>query len=182
METDSLSVALQFLAGGVCLQIGGDTFAKCRPITFSPLPEIREDSLCTWLCEDTHFFTLFKSESDTLIYSHTNEILYHASMQAQLASTCPNDISFICQFTFDTLPEGKTPRLLVFDVLPQNNQNNPIQRGEILRSTQGLPQPLCCVQWIGFHRYLTPLFFAALPHPVRGVCVLGDDPLTVSMK
>jgi hypothetical protein len=112
-------------------------------------------------------------------------------MQAQLASTCPNDISFLCQFTFDTLPEGKVPRLLVFDVLcPQNNNqsnqsnqsNNPIQRGDILRSTPGLPQPLCCVQWIGYHRYLTPVFFAALPHPVRGVCVLGNDPLEIFMK
>ena len=185
---DSLSVALQFLAGDVCLQIGKDTLAKCRPLTLSlsPLPEIAEDALCTWLCEDTHFFTLFRSESDaTLIYSHSNEILYYASMEAQLASTCPKDIAFLCQFTFDSVPEGRFPRLLVFDVLtsPQNSiYSNPAQRGEILRSAQGLPQPLCCVQWIGFRRYLSPEFFSALPHPVRGVCVLGEDPLTVLMK
>ena len=66
-------------------------------------------------------------------YSHTNEILYHASLQVQLAPSCPKDVGFLCQFTFDSLPEGRTPRLLAFDVLAPLPQG-PVQRGEALRA------------------------------------------------
>lgn len=182
MEGNSLSDALQYLAGEVCLQIGKDTLARCSPVTITPLPEIAEDSLCTWLCADSHFFTLFKaSEADhTLLYSHTNEILYHASALAQLAPTCPKDAAFLCQFTFDTTPDGRVPRLLVFDVL---RQSPPTQRGEVLRSLwQCLPQPLCCVQWIGFARYLSSEFVAALPHAIQGIVALQHNPLLIGSR
>ena len=175
--TSTLSAALQILAGEVCLQIGKDTLAKCSPLSATPLPEIPENALCTWLCADTHFFTLFKaSESDsTLIYSHTNEVLYHASMHAQLSAACCKEASFLCQFTFDSLPEGRVPRLLVFDVICVGS---PAQRGDVLRSMQNcLPQPLCCVQWIGYARYLSREFFAALPHETSAILQLGDEAL-----
>ena len=177
---DSLSAALRFLAGDVCLQIGKDTLAKCRPLSLTCTSAIAEEALCTWLCKDAHFFTLFKSEdnNNTLIYSHTNEMLYHASVDAQLAPICPKDMAFLCQFTFDSLPEGRVPRLLVFDVLFPGPA---VHRGEILRSMQCLPQPLCCVQWLGFSRYLSQEFFQALPHAISGILVLGDDPLQMGV-
>ena len=175
---DTLSAALQFLAGEVCLQIGKGTLAKCNPITFSNATEVPEESLCTWMCKDAHFFTLFKSETDTtLVYSHTNEILYHASMHAQLTPICPKDMAFLCQFTFDCMPEGRVPRLLVFDVL---RPSSAVHRGEILRSMQCLP-PICCVQWIGFQRYLSPEFYTALPHAISGILVLQDDPCQLNV-
>lgn len=184
MSADTLTDALQILAGGVCLQIGKDTFSKCTPLSLLSMPEnaeISEDALCTWLCADTHFFTLFKSETgSTLLYSHTNEVLYHASLDAQLAPACPKDVAFLCQFTFDSLPEGLVPRLLVFDVLVQES---PMQRGERLRSLQPcLPQPLCCVQWIGFFKCLSKEFFAALPHAIKGVVVLQHNSLQLCYK
>ena len=180
----SLSCALHILAGGVCLQIGKDTLANCSPLSLSPLPENAEippEALCTWHCADTHFFTLFKSETGgTLLYSHTNEVLYHASLDAQLAPACPKDAAFLCQFTFDSLPEGRVPRLLVFDVL---TQGTPMHRGERLRSLQHcLPQPLCCVQWIGYAGCLSSQFVAALPHSICGVLTLGVCPLEVLVK
>jgi hypothetical protein len=179
---DSLSDALQILAAEVCLRIGQDMLPKCSPITITPLPEIAEDALCTWLCADVHFFTLFKASDvdSTLVFSHTNEILYHASALAQLAPTCPKDVAFLCQFTFDTLPEGRVPRLLVFDVL---TAAPPAQRGERLRSLQHcLPQPLCCLQWIGYARYLSREFLAALPHATTGVVALQIDNLQLNCK
>jgi hypothetical protein len=179
---DSLSDALQILAAEVCLRIGQDMLPKCSPITITPLPEIAEDALCTWLCADAHFFTLFKASDvdSTLVFSHTNEMLYHASALAQLAPSCQKDVAFLCQFTFDTLPEGRVPRLLVFDVLAAAP---PAQRGERLRSLQHcLPQPLCCVQWIGYASYLTGEFFAALPHSMDGVVALQQAPLHLNRK
>ena len=175
MEVDSLTHALQILAGSVCLQIGRDMLTKCSSLSVSPLPEnIDEKALCTWQCADTHFFTLFRSETNgTLLYSHTNEVLYHASMHAQLSAECPLEAAFLCQFTFDSLPEGRVPRLLVFDV---HCVATPLQRGDVLRSLQHcLPQPLCCVQWIGYARYLSEAFVAALPHSICGILVLQED-------
>ena len=176
---DTLSAALHFLAGDVCLQVGKDTLDKCNPIALNTTSEIQdsEAALCTWRCKDAHFFTLFKSDDATLIYSHTNEMLYHASMQAQLAPICPKDVAFLCQFTFDSMPEGRVPRLLVFDVLCPSP---PVHRGEILRSMQCLP-PICCVQWIGFSTYLSQDFFKALPHAISGILVLQTNPLHLNV-
>jgi hypothetical protein len=176
---DPLSDALRFLAAEVCLQIGRDMLPKCSPITITPLPEIAEDSLCTWLCADAHFFTLFVAGDCTLIFSHTNEILYHASPLAQLPPSCPKDVAFLCQFTFDALAEGTMPRLLVFDVL---FPAPPAQRGERLRSLQHYLPPLCCVQWIGYARYLSREFLAALPHATTGVVALQTDSLQLNCK
>ena len=161
------------------MQVGKDTLAKCNPIRLSTVTDVPDESLCTWLCKDAHLFTLFKSGTDsTLVYSHTNEMLYHASMHAQLAPICPKDMAFLCQFTFDSLPEGRVPRLLVFDVLCPSPA---VHRGEILRSMQCLPQPLCCVQWLGFSRYLSREFFAQLPHAISGILVLQNDPFQLNV-
>jgi hypothetical protein len=181
-ESSTLSEALQILAGEVCLQVGKDTLPKCTPVALLPLPGVAEDALCTWLCRDAHFFTLFRPDDHTLIYSHTNEILYHASLQVQLAPSCPKDVGFLCQFTFDSLPEGRTPRLLAFDVLAPLPQG-PVQRGEALRALQScLPLPVCCVQWIGYSKCLSPEFVSALPHPISGVMAIGDNPLAIMTK
>jgi hypothetical protein len=177
-----LSEALQLLAGEVCLQVGPDTLPKCTRLSLLPISEIGDKELCTWLCKDTHFFTLFKSaENNTMVYSHTNEILYHAAAPVQLAPECPKDVGFLCQFTFDAMPEGRVPRLLVFDVLCPATTIE--QRGEVLRSMQGcLPQPLCCVQWSGYTRYISPEFVEKLPHVAAGIMVFGPDPLKIYAK
>jgi hypothetical protein len=201
---DTLSAALHILAGDVCLYASRDYIARCRK--FSDLHAtgmiegaidsmidctIDAASLSTWLCDGAHFFTLFRPNSavGTLLFSHTNEVLYHASVDAQLSVECPADVSFLCQFTFDRMPEGNTPRLLAFDVMgdavggsissiTSPACSNITSRGDRLRSMQAhLPQALCVVQWIGPRRYLSPEFLAALPHAVKGLIALGEDPL-----
>jgi hypothetical protein len=42
--------------------------------------------------------------------------------------------------------------------------------------------PVCCVQWIGYSRYLSPEFVSALPHPICGVMAIGDNPLAILTK
>ena len=116
-------------------------------------------------------------KSGTLLFSHTNEILYHASMDAQLPPSCPVGLCFLCQFTTDSNPEGNAPRLLAFDILPKLPLS-PSARGDMLREMQPhLPHPLCCVQWVGPRRYLTRGFVAGLPHQIGGLVSLGGDPL-----
>ena len=174
---DMLTAALHVLAGDLCLHVGPGDIGRCRPFTLPPPSQICPDSLSTWLCDGGHFFTLFRplGAAGTLLFSHTNQILYHASMDAQLSPDCPAGLSFLCQFTTDSTPEGPVPRLLAFDVL---SPHPPAARGDMLRGMQvHLPNPLCCVQWIGFRRYLSREFIAGLPHRIRGVVALGSDPL-----
>ena len=182
---DTLSSALHFLAGDLCLRISGDYIRMCRPFVvpkgdLTRDAEIDSKALSTWLCKDAHFFTLFRPNDTvgTLLFSHTNEVLYHASIETQLSKDCPPDLCFLCQFTTDSLPEGCVPRLLAFDVISCKNQQPPGIRGDILRGMQGhLPQPLCVVQWIGPRQYLSREFIARLPHRINGLFALGDDPV-----
>ena len=174
---DTLSEALHVLAGDVCLHVNPGLLDRCRKLVLpSVCSAVPPDAACTWLCEGAHFFTLFRPSGavGTVIFSHTNEVLYHASMDAQLSEACQADLSFLCQFTRDPTPEGAVPRLLVFDIV---SSQPPEARGETLRNLLvHLPQPLCCVQWIGPRRYLSSEFIAGLPHKVGGLIALGDDP------
>ena len=179
--TDTLSAALHVLAGDVCLCVGPGDMRKCKPFVLPSVSRIYPEALSTWLCRGGHLFTLFKTDCKslgqvgTLIFSHTNEVLYHASIDAQLSSDCPADLCFLCQFTTDSSPEGVVPRLLAFDVL---SHQPPAARGAILREMQAhLPHPLCCVQWVGPRRYISSEFIAGLPHRIGGLVSLGDDPL-----
>jgi hypothetical protein len=153
---------------------------------FKSDPKIEATALSTWLCKDAHFFTLFRptGAEGTLLFSHTNEVLYNASIEAQLSKDCPADLCFLCQFTTDSLPDGCcAPRLLAFDVITarMDQQPPPGTRGEILRVAQAhLPLPLCVAQWIGPRQYLSREFIAGLPHKIKGVFALGDTPLVAA--
>ena len=169
-----MDAALCVLAGDVCLQVDPEMLALCKGVAATDCaPE--PGALCTWLCKDAALFTLFRLRGGTLLYSHGNQVLYHAAAAAQLAPSCPSGTAFLCQFTFDSLPEGRVPRLLAFDTpapLPAR------QRGELLRALAvHLPQPLCAVQWVGPRQYLSRDFVAGLPHAIEGLFYLGDDPL-----
>lgn len=185
-SADTLSVALHVLAGDVCLHASRDYIPRCRPFTVAAgAGRVDHNVLSTWLCKDAHFFTLFRPNSavGTLLFSHTNEVLYHASIDAQLSKDCPADLCFLCQFTTDSLPEGSVPRLLAFDVVfTSRDQQPPGIRGDTLRGLQGhLPQPLCIVQWIGPRQYLSKEFVAGLPHKIKGLIALGSDPLAAGV-
>ena len=177
---DSLSFALSVLAGDPCIQIGLEIYAACKDITFNNSDSSGACSLdltllSTWLCDGALFFTLIKTESTTLLYSHTNRVLYYATPQAQLSGACPVHTAVLCQFTVDSLAEGPTPRLLAFDVLRPRG-TDPVERGEALRAlAPHLPAPLCCVQWVGPRQYLTEQFVAGLPHRTAGGMVLTPD-------
>ena len=178
-EENERAAQAAILSGDVCLSVGQEVQAMCRQVQVVPTSSAPPEALASWLCKEGNFFTLFKTQThvSTLLYSHTNKVLYYASAQAQLSPACPC-IGFLCQFTHDTLPEGRVPRLLVFDVccpLPA------IQRGEMLRSySQHLPQPLCTVQWVGPSKYLSHEFVQGLPHSIEGLFLLGENPLVLA--
>jgi hypothetical protein len=177
---DNLTYALSILAGDPCLQIGQALLLACRDITLvdhtsSEGNQVTESSLSTWLCDDALFFTLIKSDTRTLLYSHTNKVLYYATPQTQLSPACPDNTAILCQFTVDTLPQESAPRLLAFDLL-QPGGVDPAVRGEALRALAiHMPAPLCCVQWVGPRRYLTQQFVAGLPHRANKGFTLTPD-------
>lgn len=184
---DRLTYALSIIAGDPCIQIGSEVHLACRDISFvdsdsMESTQVSDSSLSTWLCDEAHFFTLIKTDSGTLVYSHTNGVLYYATPLAQLSAACPINTAILCQFTVDSLPppDNDVPRLLAFDVL---KPLSPAQRGEALRAlVPHLPAPLCCVQWVGPRQYLTAQFVAGLPHKTRGGFVLtGDSRFVVSL-
>ena len=162
-----MDTALSILAGDVSLQVGQEIMALCRSTLLSTCTQA-EGQHATWLCRDAAFFTLFKTQHSpsTLLFSHTNGVLYHASPQAQLSPACPCNTGFLCQFTHDTLPEGAVPRLLVFDVVPMQPME---ARGDFLRSmAQHLPQPLCTVQLDCFE--LGAVVFVPFKYNIESPC------------
>ena len=178
---DRLAYALSILVGDPCIQIGAALHAACRRLRFASAdePPVAETSVCTWLCDEALFFTLVKTDSGTLVYSHANDVLYCAAPCAHLSAACPVNTAILCQFTVDALPppDDSTPRLLAFDILSASDS---AARGEALRSmAQHLPAPLCCVQWVGPRLYLTAQFTAGLPHRTKGGFALTADPLFV---
>ena len=176
--TDRLTYALSVLAGDPCIQIGQDVFQACKDIRFEDDDgrAVCGSSPSTWLCEGALFFTLIKADSKTLVYSHTNGVLYYGTPLAQLSAACPPHTAVMCQFAIDSLPEGDVPRLLAFDVVAGQAASDPAQRGETLRSLAvHLPTPLCCVQWVGPRQYLTGQFVAGLPHKTKGGVVLTPN-------
>jgi len=170
--SDLLSHALSVLAGEPCLSVGQPLINLCRPVLLEDATSDQQ-SASTWLCEGGLFFTLLKHGQDTLLFSHQNEMLYFASLSARLAPACPDGTAFLCQFAIDAPGE---PRLLALDLLSPDG-TDPILRGERLRAMGShLPQPLCCVQWVGQAACLTPSFLSALPHASAGVLFLQSQP------
>lgn len=186
MADDRLTYALSVLAGDPCIQIGPAMQLACRSITVTEICAAESErersagaSLSTWLCAEALFFTLIKADGQTLVFSHANRVLYHATPQAQLTAACPAGAGILCQFTVDTLPGECAARLLAFDIL-HSPEVDPTARGESLRALEAcLPSPLCLAQWVGPLRYLTAPFVVGLPHPVAGVITLTPDPLLV---
>ena len=198
---DILTRAIATLTGDLCLRVGPELIAQCRPVEFveetRPFPE----SAATWVCASHAFFTLIKDRSTTLVFSHSNQTLYYASPAVELGRDCPSGVALLCQFTMDSKSESKIdskmdsnmdskmdskmdraesgtpePRLLVFDVLSCPMGTPAMARGEHLRALAvHLQQPLCCVQWVGLGRYLTAAFVSRLPHPVKGLCQISDE-------
>jgi hypothetical protein len=177
---EDLSLALSVLACDPCLSVGQPLLKVCKPIhlTCTDAPDSDNDH-ATWLCAPRLFFTLIKHAQDTLLYSHSNQMLYFASAQAQLSPSTPDGTAFLCQFAMDRAQDQLEPRLLAFDLVstvpdPSGRQDSsPSARGAHLRSlTQHLPKPLCCVQWVGQPQCLTQPFRSALPHSSSGTLFL----------
>ena len=199
-----LALAIASVAGAPCLKISKEILGFCRPAAFvDDICPPCEGAQATWLCENHVFFTLIRDLNSTLVYCHSNDMLYYASPAAQLSPACPIGTAFLCQFTVDSTggstPEGRPPesrdsgaslkttvqtsepRLLVFDLLSCEPGTSPHARGERLRALSiHLQHPLCCSQWVGGARYLTKDFIARLPHAVHGTFRLGAEPLKLT--
>ena len=182
---DDLSHALSILAGDPCLSVGQPLVKVCSPIqlTCTEAPDSDNDH-ATWLCAPRLFFTLIKHAQDTLLYSHSNQMLYFASAQAQLSPSTPDGTAFLCQYAIDKVQDKLEPRLLAFDLTSTDPapdpsgrlDSSPSARGARLRSlTPNLPKPLCCVQWVGQPHCLTPEFLSALPHQSVGTLLLQPE-------
>ena len=185
-ENEMHNLALRTLAERVSLCIGPFIEEVSRPFevpSTSTQPSRPDCDLCTWICRPGLFFTLVMMYPNQPSYVIDNQrnIVYTATLPAQLSSRCPEKTAFIGQFVLDKTPDGlQEPRLLIFDVACLGMP--PRERYEKLRSMeQFLPKPLCCVQWAGERQCMSEDFLKSLPHDVAGVMWLGggDEPFRV---
>lgn len=177
-----LSHALSTIATEVFIKLDEPLFRACRPIELRPKQKRApaSESCCsyaTWKPKDSLFFTLIKSENDTVVFCHANGTAYYAAPPVRLASCCPVHTAFLCQWCIDKeRGDVKVPRLLVFDVM-EPECKSVAARGERLRTlAKCLPQPMCVVQWSGEPAALDG-FIRGLPHPVECIMSLSEDPL-----
>ncbi len=178
-DDDMHDLALRTLAERVSPCIGSfiEEVSRVYEVPeYSTPPSSPDCNLCTWICQPGIFFTLVMmfANQPSYIVDNLRNIVYTATLSAQLSSHCPEKTAFIGQFVLDRTPEGKRePHLLIFDVVCPGK--TPLERYEKLRSMeQFLPKPLCCVQWAGERHCMSKDFLCSLPHEVAGVMWLGS--------
>lgn len=133
--------------------------------------------LSTWVAEGACWFTLVKHLQTTIVYSHDTLMMYYGTPEIQLHRDLPDGHAFLAQTALD---EGKTPRLLIVDlVLPV--LSSPQERGETLRRLGRFFPVSCHIQWKGditsLRRFIRDE--KQLPHNVQGLITWerdGHDP------
>lgn len=163
--------ALALACGPLCLQIHQAFPAALCGASVSVGAIHGEQDLVTWLARGARFYTLVQTPHGTRVYDHSDDLLYYAGPNAQLAPECPPQHAFLCQTVCDRQPSGPPiPRLLVMDlVLPAIE--SPIQRNEALRRLAHVLPRVCHVQWAG-HKQALEGFLPTVPHDVECVVAL----------
>lgn len=181
---ETLKRALPVVAVHNLLQLNPDILHLCKRVEPRVAgPGVAPRGTCvTWRPSNSVFFTLIKTNGDTLIYCHGNDEIYYTPPNLKLpAETVPPFTGILCQWCEDRGADGKLePHLLLFDIINAPNQfQSETARGDRLRSmataTTGFP-PLCVLQWIGFKEALVD-YVPKLPHAVDGLLLLCEDPL-----
>ena len=175
-----LQDALVLTCGALCLQVHQVLQTCTKQLTIKTETR-REGGHYTWLVKDTHWFTLIKQGKLTLVYAHANNTLYYATPNVQLAESCPDGHSFLCQVCSDRGADGlETPRLLVTDLVTPEIPD-PLARGTVLRSLAHVFPPVCHVQWAGERECLVQ-FMPKIPHETDGIVLLGGDALSLVLE
>lgn len=171
-NAEYISQALASVAGDAYLQIEPAIGRLMKGIEIRPRAKGSPEHYATWKPANSVFFTIIKVKSNTVAFCHANGLPYYAAPQARLSEECREGTAFLCQWCLDN---GKTPRLLVFDLVEDCDDVK--ARGQHLRDlARFLPQPLCALQWAGEADALEG-FTAKLPHAVECIVGLGEDPL-----
>ena len=137
-----LSASLASVVADAYVQVNPDVGRFMRSVNVRPRARGCPEFYATWKPVDSVFYTLIKVRGNTVAFCHANGQSYYAAPHARLAEGCPENTAFLCQWCLDG---GKTPRLLVFDLLEDCDDVK--VRGQHLRDhARYLPQPLCTVQ------------------------------------
>lgn len=121
----------------------------------------------SWITKNAQWFTVLKHNQQTLVYCHSNEMMYYASPNIQLHPSMPDGHAFLAQTCIDNTD---TPRLLILDVIIPSLPD-PKQRGHVLRNLSQFFPATCHVQWAGDITALRKFLKSGLPHPVE--CVVS---------
>ena len=136
----------------------------------------------TWTTKGAHWFTVCKhpeSPHETIVYDHSTERTYVASMHAKLDKNMPPGTALLVQTTLDN---GCEPKILVTDlvhpVIP-----NVLRRHEYLREISPFLPSVYHVQWTGQLDALEDFLAkpGALPHPAHYIITRHEDPLTLCL-
>lgn len=163
-----------------CLAVCDDHIRQfCRPIT--KVTEPPSGHMHTWIPEGSDIVFIVKSSVYTLLYIPSNDMMYYAHPMFALGPQCADHTIFISQFVID---HGNTPRLLVFDMLTDGAESlcgMPASEryGILQKRLSCLQAPQCILQWVGELHAMDHVFLGGLPHGVKSLLTLTDDPRRV---
>lgn len=155
-----------------CLWIGSH-LEWCKPPTSGS-----EASLFTWIPETSEFVYIIKVLGYTLLYVPQRDTVYFANPAYNVSNHCSSDTVFMGQFVKDP---GCPPRLLVFDLLCEGGESQAgvpaaTRYAKLQNLQKHFNQPNCILQWCGNREALSEDFLRGLPHKVRGILGVGNDP------
>ena len=163
-----------------CLSVCDDHIRQfCTPVT--NVLEAPSSNMHTWIPDGSDFVFIVKSQRNTLLYIPSKDMMYYAHPSFALGQHCATNTIFISQFVID---RGNAPRLLVFDMISDGAIplcNMPaVDRYCLLRGRMDcLPAPHCTLQWVGELNAMDRDFIGTLPHKVKSLLTLTEDPRRV---
>lgn len=96
----NLSDALLFACADHYLHIHPSFLAIVQHVQITTtVQDIPSDSAkyTSWLAKDAHWFTLLKHEGNTLVYCHSNDMMFYGSPNVQLHASMPDGYAFLAQ-------------------------------------------------------------------------------------
>lgn len=165
-----LSTALSFTCTDHFLQVHplfNDVMQPMKIVTSHASIQPNTNEYASWMAKDAQWFTILKHNQQTIVYCHSNNMMYYASPNIQLHPHMPEGYAFLAQTCIDN---NETPRMLILDmILP--SIDDPKHRGEILRGLSQFFPTTCHIQWAGDITALRKFLKNGLPHPVE--CVIS---------
>lgn len=171
-DESALAVCLAVVCGDVCLAPGWHFDFCCTQI----VEESAANGFGTWVPVGSEAVRIFQTDVGTLIWLQSVDLVYY--IKAQYRVQAPQGVALAGHFVVDG---GCVPRLLVYDIIcAPELPVSPEHRYAMLQSCVWFHNTDLVLQWCGDCVALLSALeqrSLKLPHEVKAVAILKDDPL-----